>query len=100
MDEANELKVSVVSLWEIELKVQAGKLKFPSGLDFLQDNLRKLGIQNYLPLIAQHLHQLSSLPPVHKDPFDRILVSQAIVEGLTFVSKDEVMSKYPTKVFW
>ena len=100
MDESNELKVSVVSLWEIELKVQAGKLKFPSGLDFLQDNLRKLGIQNYLPLIAQHVHQLASLPPVHKDPFDRILVSQAIVEGLTFVSKDEVISKYPAKVFW
>ena len=100
LDEANELKVSVVSLWEIELKVQAGKLKFPAGPDFLKDNIRKLGIQNFLPLIAAHVQQLSSLPSVHKDPFDRILVSQAIVEGLTLVSKDENKSKYPAKILW
>ena len=100
LDEDNELHASVVSLWEIEMKVEAGKLTFPSRRGFLEENFRHLGVQNYLPLGLLHIHQLSKLPLIHRDPFDRILLAQAAVEGWTLVSKDRTMAKYPQTVLW
>jgi PIN domain nuclease of toxin-antitoxin system len=100
LDETNELHASVVSVWEISLKVEAGKLRLPDQAGFLADNFRKLGVQGYLPLELLHVHQLAKLPPIHKDPFDRILLAQAMVEGWTLVSKDANLAKYPGKVFW
>jgi PIN domain nuclease of toxin-antitoxin system len=100
LDDANELHASVVSLWEIRLKVEAGKLTLPGGAGFLEENLRKAGVESYLPLGILHVHQLAKLPPIHKDPFDRILLAQALVEGWTLVSKDENLAKYPQRPFW
>ena len=100
LDGANELHASVVSLWEIRLKVEAGKLAMPSDAGFLEDNFRKVGVKRYLPLELLHIHQLVKLPLIHKDPFDRILLAQALAEGWTLVSKDANLAKYPQKVFW
>lgn len=100
MDENNQLYASVVSVWEITLKVQAGKLDLPMDSGFLEDNFRLLGIQSYLPLGILHVQQLSKLPPVHKDPFDRILLAQAMVEGWILVSKDQHLAQYPVEILW
>ena len=100
LDESNELHASVVSYWEIQLKVETGKLTLPATAGFLEDNLKALGVQGFLPLDLLHVRQLSKLPRIHKDPFDRILVAQAIVEGWTLVTKDPQMAKYPAKVIW
>ena len=87
-------------MWEIALKVETGRLILPSQTSFLEDNFRKLGLEGYLPLGLLHVHQLVKLPLIHKDPFDRILLAQAIVEGWTLVSKDKHLARYPAKVFW
>jgi PIN domain nuclease of toxin-antitoxin system len=57
-------------------------------------------VESYLPLGILHVHQLAKLPPIHKDPFDRFLLAQALVEGWTLVTKDENLARYPQKVFW
>ena len=100
LNESNELYVSVGSIWEISLKVQSGKLKLPAHPDYLESNLRKLGVHGYLAIALFHVYQLAKLPLIHKDPFDRLLVSQAIVEGLTLVTKDKVIGEYPVAVLW
>ena len=100
LDESNELHASVVSLWEIQLKVETGKLRLPGIANFLEDNLRLMGVQGYLPLGLFHVRQLSRLPPIHKDPFGRILLSQAIVEGWTLVTKDKFLAQYPASILW
>lgn len=100
LNESNELFVSVGSMWEISLKVQSGKLKLPSHPDYLELNLRRLGVQGYLAVGLFHVYQVAKLPLIHKDPFDRLLVSQAIVEGMTLVTKDRVIREYPVAVLW
>ena len=100
LDETNELHGSVVSLWEIALKVESGKLFLPPQRGFLEENFRKLGVKDYLPLGLLHVHQLHKLPPIHKDPVDRILLAQAAVEGWTLVTKDANIAKYPQAIFW
>ena len=100
LDERNELHVSVASVWEIRLKVQAGKLKLPAEPEYLESHLRKLGVKSYLPIGLFHVYQTDRLAMIHKDPFDRLLVAQALVEGMTLVSKDAVMAAYGVRVLW
>ena len=100
LDETNELVASVASIWEITIKVQAGKLELPVDADYLETNLRKLGVTKYLPVDLYHVYRLARLPLLHKDPFDRILLTQAMVEGLTLVSKDQIFGEYPVTVLW
>ena len=87
-------------MWEISLKVQSGKLKLPSHPDYLELNFRRLGVQGYLAVGLFHVYQVAKLPLIHKDPFDRLLVAQAIVEGMTLVTKDRVIREYPVAVLW
>jgi PIN domain nuclease of toxin-antitoxin system len=100
MDEANQLYVSVASIWEIRRKVQAGKLKLPMAPEYLESNLRKLGVKAYLPIELFHIYQTDRLPPIHSDPFDRLLLAQAMVEGMTLVSRDKAISSYGIPVLW
>lgn len=98
LDESNELSASVAPVWEITVKRQAGKLQLPAEPGFLEEHLRQLGIRSFLPLTLAHVRQVGLLPPIHKDPFDRILVAQAMAERLTVVSKDRVLNEYPVTV--
>jgi PIN domain nuclease of toxin-antitoxin system len=100
LDDANELHASVASMWEIALKARAGKLHLPAAPGYLEEHLRELGIQKYLAIGVFHVRQLEKLPPIHRDPFDRMLVAQAMAERLTLVSKDELLRKYPIPVLW
>lgn len=86
--------ISVVSFWELEIKRGKGKLGYE--LDFAQI-LEDFAAEE-LGLKTQHVRTLRGLPRLHNDPFDRILISQAISEGLTLVTSDELIQQYPVTV--
>jgi PIN domain nuclease of toxin-antitoxin system len=90
-DEANDVFVSVVSAWEIEIKLGKGKLDAPSDLE------TALAAQRFEPLAVtmRHVHAVETLPRHHRDPFDRMLIAQAQLEGLTIITSDQKMSGYP-----
>jgi PIN domain nuclease of toxin-antitoxin system len=85
--------VSAVSAWEIELKRALGKLSAP---DDLEAQVRAARFAE-LPLRMSHVARLRSLPPHHRDPFDRALVAQALVEDLTLVTADPLVRRYPVR---
>jgi len=89
-DPDNEVFMSAASLWELGLKVAKGKLRLPPN--FVQ-TLRLGGFAD-LPILARHAERSLSLPPVHGDPFDRMLVAQALEEGLVLVSCDQWIASY------
>ncbi len=94
------LSVSVVSVWEIAIKHQAGKLQLPSTLDVVLDEILYRSPWAILPVQPQHLFPLALLPMHHRDPFDRLLVAQAQHERLTIVTSDASMARYPVPVLW
>jgi len=85
--------VSVVSAWEMEIKRALGKLQVPDDLATQLKHLRFLE----LPLQFRHVQRLRKLPKLHRDPFDRMLVAQAMVDGLTLVTRDRNVLAYPVK---
>ncbi|MEO8028017.1 MAG: type II toxin-antitoxin system VapC family toxin [Bryobacteraceae bacterium] len=95
-----ELFVSAASLWEIVIKVGLKKLElgappetvFPLILDALHARL--------LPIALDHLYELSRLPRLHGDPFDRLLIAQAMTEQLPIVTMDQEFARYPVPVVW
>ena len=89
-DPRSEVFVSSISGWEIALKRALGKLQAP---DNLEASIKKQGFTP-LPLTFHHAEQATALPPHHGDPFDRMLVAQAQIEGLTVVTKDRHISRY------
>ena len=95
----SELYVSMASIWEIALKIRAGKLKLPLGSAFLSHHLGELGAA-LLPIKTEHVLELLSLPRIHNDPYDGLIVAQAAVEGMALVSSDEQIHKYPVKIVW
>jgi len=94
------LTVSVVSVWEIVLKRQVGKLRLPSGLSDVLDEILYRSTWTILPVASEHLPVLAALPALHKDPFDRMLVAQAQHEGMTIVTADEQIAKYQVRTIW
>jgi PIN domain nuclease of toxin-antitoxin system len=91
--------LSVASLWEITIKSQIGKLKLEISLQELFDYIDRNRIE-IIQITYDHLLTLSELPPHHSDPFDRIIVSQAVTENLTLISKDKGLKKYKIKQQW
>jgi len=100
LDERNELLLSTVTLWETVVKLQAGKLKIPASAEFFQAHLDRLGVRQILPVTPMHVYAVLKLPPLHKDPFARLLAAQAVVEGLPLLSADELLRRYPIQVLW
>ena len=93
-DERNDVLVSAVTGWEISIKRSVGKLNAPDNLDALLEDEGFLS----LPITYYHGEQAGSLPPHHKDPFDRMLIAQAQAEGLTIVTRDEHIPEYGVRV--
>ena len=98
-DRTNEVLVSVVSFWEIVIKVQTGKMIFARDIQELADQQVGNGL-TLLPVTIQHVTAVRALPAVPKDPFDRLLIAQAITEGATLVSADGMFTGYPIPVLW
>jgi PIN domain nuclease of toxin-antitoxin system len=93
-DERNELSFSVVSIWEAAIKSALLKKDFAIDAMALRRGLLANGYTE-LPITGDHATAISGLPPVHKDPFDRILIAQATVEGITLLTVDQQLAKYP-----
>ena len=90
----NDLLFSAASLWEVAIKRGLGREDFKVDARLLRRGLLDNGYGE-LPIISNHVVAIDSLPPIHKDPFDRILVAQATVEGVTLLTIDSVVSRYP-----
>lgn len=99
-DPAHELVLSVVSVWEMQIKTGLGKLEVRTSLSTLVSEQREKNSLVVLPVSLQHVLVLSELAHHHKDPFDRLLIAQAKAEALTLVSKDEVFSRYDVPLRW
>jgi PIN domain nuclease of toxin-antitoxin system len=90
----NELTFSLASLWEVAIKAGRSRADFRIDVSSLRRGLFDNGYAE-LAVTGAHAAALASLPPIHKDPFDRMLVAQAIVEGLTLLTSDPTIAKYP-----
>jgi PIN domain nuclease of toxin-antitoxin system len=93
-DPANEFVFSVVNLWEMSIKRSQSK----SAYSVDPRDLRRYMLANRyeeLPITGAHAVAIDALPPIHKDPFDRILIAQAIVEGITLLTEDATIALYP-----
>lgn len=92
----NVVFVSSVVVWECRIKQGLGKLDLPSNF------AEVLSTQPFvdLDLTAAHAHGVAELPPIHRDPFDRMLASQARLERLTLVTADEFLQQYPVDTLW
>ncbi len=92
-DPRHELLFSAASLWEIAIKRTLGREDFRVEPRILRRGLLDNGYVE-LPITSLHAVSIDSLPPVHKDPFDRLLLAQAIAEGITLVTVDEALARY------
>jgi len=97
---ANTLLLSVVSAWEIQIKLQLGKLSLKLPLEVVIEGQRQANQIEILPVTLPHVLALHDLPIPHKDPFDRLLIAQARVEGATLLSCDPIFAEYPITVLW
>ena len=89
-DGSNEISVSVASVWEIAIKRATGKLEFPAPI---AETVERLGFE-LLPITAVHAEHAGGLPRHHNDPFDRLIIAQAMLEGLILGTQDRAMRPY------
>ena len=99
-DPSNEVLLSAVSTWEIASKYRAGRLPLPEPPDQLIPTERRLRGVAALAFDEDSALQVTRLPPLHRDPFDRMLISQAIAHGLAIVTPDPSITQYPVRVIW
>jgi len=93
----NELLASTGSLWEIAIKSALKRANFPVDAALFRRNLLNNGYRE-LAVTGEHAIAVTNLPPVHKDPFDRMLLAQSIVEGIMLLTADPVVARYPAPV--
>lgn len=100
MDPDNEKLVSPASYWEIAIKISIKKYALSKPYEiFMDEAIDKNGF-GYLHIEPKHTAALTRLPFHHKDPFDRLLIAQAIIEGIPIISGDTVLDSYPVKRLW
>jgi PIN domain nuclease of toxin-antitoxin system len=96
-DERNEPVFSAASMWEIAIKSGLGRQDFQVNPRLLRRGLLDNGYRE-LPISGEHVVAIDWLPPIHKDPFDRLLLAQCIVEGITLLTVDPLVGQYPAPV--
>ena len=96
-NDENSLLFSVASLWEIAIKRGLRRPDFTADPRLLRRGLLDNGYTE-LPITSDHAIAVDGLPPLHKDPFDRLLIAQAIVEGIALLTIDELVAQYPAPV--
>lgn len=97
-DPANELMLSVASIWEIQIKAQLGKLRFQRSLSEIVASQQHTNGIEVLPIATAHVYALDALPLHHRDPFDRMLIAQSSIEGLILVSVDPIIRLYHVSI--
>ena len=96
----NEVYLSAASAWEIAVKHGLGRLPLPDAPDRFVREMREAHGIAALPIDEESALHVSRLPMLHRDPFDRMLVSQAIVHGMTILTRDELVTQYPGRTTW
>ncbi|MBM3955769.1 MAG: type II toxin-antitoxin system VapC family toxin [Planctomycetes bacterium] len=96
----NHVVISAASAWEVTVKYALGKLPLPDEPDRFLPAMRKRAGIELLPIGEAEVCQVHKLPPIHRDPFDRILVAQATVHGLVIVTDDATIGRYPVRTLW
>ncbi|MDP2862423.1 MAG: type II toxin-antitoxin system VapC family toxin [Desulfobacterales bacterium] len=96
----NQLVLSSASLWEIAIKVSLGKLELLLPYNKLIPEQLEENDINVLPIELSHLNKVIELPFHHRDPFDRLIIAQALTEDIPVVSSDTVFSQYVVKLIW
>ena len=100
IDSANDAHLSAASAWEIAIKNGLGRLPLRVPPEqFVVEQRRRHRIDS-LPITEEAALQVGKLPNLHRDPFDRLIVAQAIVQGMTVVTPDRLVSMYPVRVAW
>ncbi len=99
-DRSNILLLSVISIWEMQIKLQLGKITLNRPLLEIIQNEQKTNQIEVLTVKLTHVLALDSLPIVHEYPFDRLLIAQANVENAALVSCDPIVAQYPVNVIW
>ncbi len=99
-DTSNTIILSAVSSWEMQIKVQIGKLDLGKNLAEIIAEQQEQNSIVILPVALAHTLKIADLPLHHKDPFDRLLIAQALVEDMTILSKDAAFKNYDAKVVW
>ncbi len=98
-DTDNKCYISIASIWEIAIKFSLKKLELKSDFDNIIDFLAANDIE-ILPINFQHLQKVITLEFHHRDPFDRIIIAQGLVENLTIITKDENFPRYTDRLLW
>ena len=93
-DPGNKLLFSSASVWEIAIKSRLGRGDFQVNARLLRRGLLDNGYEE-LPITSEHALAIDALPPIHGDPFDRILIAQATIEGIELLTTDQVVARYP-----
>jgi PIN domain nuclease of toxin-antitoxin system len=99
LDSSNNISISIASVWELAIKIGIGKMKFPGN----SANFVRVAEDNdflVIPIEPSYLTVLESLPPIHRDPFDRIIIATAIVEQMTIITADESITRYDVPHIW
>jgi PIN domain nuclease of toxin-antitoxin system len=98
-NKGNQKSISIVSIWEVAIKINIGKLQFEGGFDVFQNLIEKSGVQ-ILPIEKQYIAETLKLPLIHRDPFDRMIISTAISENFIILTKDNEIHKYDVLHEW
>lgn len=99
-DEETETYLSVVTPWEMAIKAATGKVRLDKPASALIEEVLVQLAATILPIVPRHVAALEGLPLIHKDPFERMLVAQAIAEGLTIATSDEMIRSYLVPTIW
>lgn len=99
-DGRNEVYLSAASVWEIVIKTAKGRLVLPeSPGKYISSRMNYYRFRS-LPILISHAAQVHELPPIHSDPFDRMLIAQSLIESLALVTKDENIRRYDLEIIW
>lgn len=94
-----ELCVSIASFWEIAIKQTLGKLAIQTTIPDIEKICKNRSIE-IIPILSEKIEGVKVLPMIHKDPFDRLIISQAIKRKLTIITSDTIIPQYAVKVLW
>ena len=96
----NEIYISAVSAWEITIKYQIGRLELPEPPQQYVPNRMAMHRFLAMPIQVSHTLQISALPPLHKDPFDRLLIAQSQMENIPLITADDALRNYDIEIIW
>ena len=91
--------VSIVSVWEVGIKISIGKLTFPENTSGFVQQIQKHGFE-LLSISTHHIYEIEQLPFIHRDPFDRLMIAAAIAENMMLITADENIARYDVPQIW